>query len=303
MAWHPFRNFGLKALSVVLATLLWMTVTRDQLAERSLRVPLEFQNIPEALEMSGESPSTVEVRVRGPSGLLARLDPGDVVAVVDLRSARPGERLFHLLTDEVRVPFGIEVAQINPPTVALGFERSGSRIVPVVPAIDGEPADGYVAGKVTVDPSTVEVVGAVSRLNALEEATTEPVSIANRTQRVRDTVTVGVTDPTLRLRTPRSATVTVDILPAPIERTVYDVSVRVRNLARGRRATAVPARVTVVLRGAREALGSLDTGALEAWVDAVSLEPGRYVLPVKVDAGREYGIARVLPETVEVRVR
>jgi YbbR domain-containing protein len=303
MAWHPLRHFGLKVLSVVLATLLWMTVTRDQLAERSLRVPLEFQNIPGDLEITGESPAAVDVRVRGPSGILGRLDPGEVVAVLDLRGARPGQRLFHLLTDEVRTPFGIEVSQISPSTVPLSFERSGVRRVPVVPAVEGEPASGFVAGRISVDPASVEVVGALSRLNAISEATTEPVSIANAVRSIRDTVTIGVIDPGLRLREPQSATVVVTILPAPIERAVQDVSVRVRNLSPGRRGTATPPRVTVVLRGARETLGSLDVSRLEAWVDALSLEPGRYALPVKVDPGTDYGVARVEPGTVQLRVR
>jgi YbbR domain-containing protein len=303
MAWHPLRNIGLKVLALVLACLLWATVTRDQLVERSLRVPLEYQNIPEGLEIVGDPPAAVDLRVRGPSGALGRLQPGDVVAVIDLRGARPGQRLFHLLTDEVQVPFGIEVAQVSPSTVPVTFEPSGRRVVPVTPAIEGEPAVGYVAGEVTVDPARVEVVGPVSRLAQLREATTEPVLIGNATQVVRDTVTVGVADAALRLLLPRSATVTVHIRPAPIERAVYDVPVRVRHLERGRRTTITPPRVTVVLRGSRDALGSLDVSRVDAWIDLERLQPGRYALPVKVESGPDFGLVRVEPSAVDVRVR
>jgi YbbR domain-containing protein len=303
MAWHPFRNLGLKVLSLVLATVLWGAVTRDQVVERSLRVPLEFQNVPADLEITADPPTAVDVRVRGPSSLLSRLQPGEVVAVVDLRGARPGQRLFHLLTEEVRVPFGIEVSQVTPPTVALMFERSGTRIVPVVPSIEGEPAVGFIAGQVRVDPPTVEVVGPVSRLNVLREATTEPMSIRNARATVTDSVTIGVMDSALRLRYPRSATVSVDVLPAPIERAVRDVPVSVRNVQRGLRASVQPTRITVVLRGTREALGALDIAGLHAWVDAASLGPGRYTLPVRFDHGDDYGISRVEPEAAQVRIR
>jgi hypothetical protein len=34
------------------------------IVERSLRVPLEFRNIPEALEIVGNPPDTVDVRLR-----------------------------------------------------------------------------------------------------------------------------------------------------------------------------------------------------------------------------------------------
>lgn len=303
MAWHPFRNLGLKGLALALSALLWLTVSRDQEVERNLRVPLEFQQIPAELEIIGESPTAVDVRVRGASSLLSRLEGGEVVAVLDLRTARPGQRLFHVLTDEVRVPFGVDVVQVNPPTVPLTFERSGSRIVPVVPTVEGVPATGFVAGPMRVAPANVEVVGPLSRLNDLREATTEPVSIANASATVNDTVTIGVVDPGVRLRVPRTANVTIEILPAPIERAVRDVPVQVRNMTRGLRATVTPTRVTVILRGSREALGSLNLDGLVAWVDAASLERGRYTLPLKVDSGADYGLARLEPDAVQVRLR
>ena len=50
--------------------------------------------------------------------------------------------------DEVRAPYGVEVAQVVPGTLALELEKSGRRTVPVVPALDGEPAPGFVIGRV-----------------------------------------------------------------------------------------------------------------------------------------------------------
>ena len=40
------QNFGLKVLSIGLAALLWGLVAGQREAERSLRVPLEYRNIP-----------------------------------------------------------------------------------------------------------------------------------------------------------------------------------------------------------------------------------------------------------------
>ena len=188
MAYHPFRHLGLKFLSIALAVLIWLLVADQRAVERTVRAPLEFHNVPEGLELVNDPPETVEVRVRGTSSVLARLLPSEVVGVLNLAAARPGTRLFHLLTDEVRVPYGVQVAQVTPATIPLSFERSGSRIVPVVPAVEGEPAPGYVAGRITSDPAVVEVVGPVSLLGDLKSATTEPVSIDKATRPVRDTV-------------------------------------------------------------------------------------------------------------------
>ena len=82
-----------------------------------MRIPLEFTNLPSQLEVVGEPPTVVDVRVRGSSGALNRIAAGELVAVLDLRSARAGQRLFHLDGDDVRTPFGVEVVQVNPSTV------------------------------------------------------------------------------------------------------------------------------------------------------------------------------------------
>jgi YbbR domain-containing protein len=303
MAYHPFRHLGLKVLAIALATLLWLTVAGEHVVERSLRVPLEFRNIPPQLEITGDPPDTVDVRLRGSSGVLGRLDPGEVVAVLDLSGGRPGARLFHLRNDEVRTPFGVEVAQVIPSTVSLELEKSATRMVPVVPAVLGEPAPGFIVGRRTAEPATVKIVGPESHVRALAEATTEPVSIAGGRDRVRDVVTVGVTDAAVRLDSPVSATVFVEILPAPVERDVSGVPVRWRNLAGGLRAQVVPSVAKVGVRGRRDALEGLRADAIEAFVDLAGLGPGRYNLRVQVDPAEHFGLNTITPSVVEVTIK
>lgn len=71
------------------------------------------------------------MRLRGSSGALGRLGPGDLSAVIDVRNARPGRRLFHLTPSEINVPYGMEVVQVAPATLPIGFENSIVRIVRV----------------------------------------------------------------------------------------------------------------------------------------------------------------------------
>jgi hypothetical protein len=117
MAIVGFRHIGLKIISIALAGLLWLVVSGEQIVERALRIPLEFTNMPAQLELVGEPPNVVDVRVRGSSGALSRVAAGELVAVLDLKVARPGQRLFHLVGTDVRVPFGVEVVQIAPSNV------------------------------------------------------------------------------------------------------------------------------------------------------------------------------------------
>ena len=204
----------------------------------------------------------------------------------------PGSRLFDLVTEQVRAPFGVQVTQVAPATVALDLEPSGRRTVPVVPAVEGEPAPGYVVGKVSSDPATVEVVGPESRLRQLTEAMTESVSVAGATAPVREDVTVGVPDLALRLSVPRRARVTVDVMPAPTERTLREVPVRARNVTAQFTARVVPPVVAVRVRGPRAAMRGLRSDAVDAFVDLAGLGSGSYTLPVQGSRDCHLGLSR-----------
>lgn len=215
MAYNPFRNLGLKAMAILIAVGLWFIVAGEHVVERSMRVPLEFRNIPAGMEIVGDPPGSVDVRLRGSSGLLSRLQPGDVMVALDLHAARKGLRLFHIQPDAVERPYGISVAQVQPPTLSLDVQPTSSRRVRIVPALEGEPAAGYVVRSVRSDPTHVEVVGPTEYLRQVTEATTEPVNIEGARGDVRDTVNVGVTRTTVRLREAQSARVIVEIGVAP----------------------------------------------------------------------------------------
>ena len=300
---NPFANFGLKLLAVLLATLLWLTVAGEHIVERTLRVPLELRNVPAELEIVGDPPMTVDVRVRGSSAILSRMEPGEVVALLDLEGARPGSRLFHLRPDEVNAPYGVEIAQITPATVGLELEKSGRRSVPVVPAIEGDPAPGFVLGRATATPTSVEVIGPERRLRDLASATTEPVSVAGQRATVNDVVTIGVADAALRLAETQTATVTVEVLPAPVERDFAGVPVRWRNLGGGLTARIQPSVARVTVRGRHPAIDAVTAETIDAFVDLAGLGPGQYNLRVQIDPTQNFGVSSTEPAVVQVTIK
>ncbi len=294
-----FRHVGLKVLSLALGALIWLLVSGEQVVERTMRIPLEFTNLQANLELVGAPPTLVDVRVRGSAGALSRVAAGEVVAMLDLRAARSGERLFHLTVDDVRAPFGIAVVQISPSTVSVSFEPSATKVVPVVPEIDGDPLDGYRVGTVTADPPTVSVVGPASAVARLTQAITEPLSVAEASTEIVETLNIGVTDPSVRLMSPGSARVSVSVVPQPIEWAVAAVPVRAAGSAS---VQVTPQDVTVYVRGPREARGARASD-FNASVDIQGLRPGLFELPVQVTPPAHIGVVRVEPATVRVRLR
>jgi len=296
------QHLGLKVLSLLLALVLWMVVSGEETVERGLRVPLELQQVPPGLELTGEIPTAVDLRVRGPSSTLGHLTAGDLVAVLDLRSAAEGRRLFPLTPEQMRVPFGVEVVQVTPAAVALAFELSATKQVPVAPSVDGHPAPGYVVGAKTADPARVEVVGPESVVKNVAEVLTEPVSVAGARDRVTQTVAIGVLDPSLRLKNARSAEVTVQVVPAPLERTVRSRPIHLRGLASTLEAQATPVTVDVGLRASRLAMSRVEPDSIVAYIDVAGLSPGLYTLTVHADSPPDVGVTHIDPASVQVRI-
>lgn len=297
------RDVGLKLLALALAVVFWIQVAGQPVVERGIDVPLGFENVPERLYVGSDMPDTVRVRVRGAANIVSGLQPGDVVAAIDLAGERPGRRrLFDMFAGRVRVPFGVEVTQVFPATITVSLESAGApRAVTVVPDVEGRPAAGFAVGRISTTPATVQVTGPESRLAALTEALTEPVTVEGASGRVQATVTVGVADPLLRLRTPVSAQVTVEIVRAPAERVLRAVPVRPEGGARA--ASIEPASVTVGVQGAADRVEALDDTGIGAFVDLAGLQPGRYDLPVTVEGGAGIGVTRIDPSRVTVTVQ
>ncbi|MBI1749512.1 MAG: hypothetical protein HY234_12735 [Acidobacteria bacterium] len=108
------NNWHLKLFALLAAFLLWSTYTSEPAAEVAYVVPIEFRSMPADLEISGDIPTQVRLRVRGRSALLRRLTPADLGLTVNLAGAQPGETLVRLTADMVETPYGATVVRISP---------------------------------------------------------------------------------------------------------------------------------------------------------------------------------------------
>lgn len=212
MAWHPFRNLGLKAAALTLGAVLWFTVSGHEI-ERRISVPVSYRNVPGPLELTGDQVDHVSVHIRGDDNIVSSLNEGSLRVVVDLASSQPGANIIPLRTDQVASPAGVEVMQIDPGTVTVSLERAGQLAVAVRATIEGQPAAGYIVGAITVEPSSVLIAGPESRLAGTVVVITERVLLEGRNSRVVQDVGVGVTDAQLRVHSPHTVRVTVQIEP------------------------------------------------------------------------------------------
>jgi hypothetical protein len=113
------RDPGLKLLALLLAFLVWSTYRAEPLVEIAYMAPLEFHNIPANLEIAGDLPTQIRVRVRGRSAVLRQITPADLAVAVDLKDGVAGERLVSLTGSAINTPPGAVVVRISPSEIRL----------------------------------------------------------------------------------------------------------------------------------------------------------------------------------------
>jgi YbbR domain-containing protein len=206
------KNFGLKVFSLLMAVLLWAAITRDQTVEDAFNVPIEFHAIPENLELNSETIPQAQVRVRGPSRVLASLRTGDIHVDVDLTGALPGERTYDLNAQRVvHVPRNVTVSQVIPGQLQVNFDWRSTRKVPVRPRLVGTPASGLTISGVTPKPAEITITGPRQRVNAVSAAITDAIDVSSLTRRRAYMTNAFVTDPLVQVVRPVEVNVTVDV--------------------------------------------------------------------------------------------
>jgi YbbR domain-containing protein len=273
----PIDNLALKAASVALASLLWYVIAGEKTSEMGLTVPVELQNFPHDLELTGEPVNAVEVRLRASPGIIQRIGPGDVSARVDLLGVGEGEHIVHLTGEAIRVPFGVRVVRVNPSTISLNFERTLQKTVPVRPRLTGRPSAGFEVAEVAALPADVRLAGPKSRVQEVESAFTEPVSVEGARAAVTDHVNIGLEDALLRVMGSSRVQVTAQVREATETRTFDDLELSLRGGA----ATVPPVKVDVTLSGPVSELQRVDRSQVKPYADVSRASGGR--APVAVD--------------------
>ncbi len=94
----------------------------------------------------------------------------------------------------------------------------------------------------------------------------------------------------------------VAIVPAPEERQLSGVPVRMRNLAAGLTATVTPPTVKVRVRGTKEAIEKIRDTSIVAYVDLGGIGRGDYGLPVRLEPTPDVGVDQLDPTIVSIHV-
>ncbi|HJT71203.1 MAG TPA: CdaR family protein [Terriglobales bacterium] len=214
-----FNNLGLKIVSLLIASGLWLAVSTEPPSESAVNVAIIFRNMPDGLEISSVDVPTAQIRVRGPERSVARLQTSDVRAEIDLSAVRPGERTFDLTANQISLPHGLQPVQIVPSQIHLVFDKRVRKSVPVKPRVTGTFATGYSIAAVETTPANIEVMGPQKSVDVVESATTDPIDVTGLIDRTTVSRHAYVSDPLVQVSDTRPVKITIMMERTPASST------------------------------------------------------------------------------------
>lgn len=211
------HNLPLKLIALACSVLLWSAVSRDPVVETAYNVPIEFRQVPPNLEITTAGIPLAQVRLRAPERALGQITAADVHPVINLAGAAIGEHTYDLAASQVRVPYDIQVVQVTPAEIRIGFDRSLTRQIEIHPRVTGHFEPGFGIQRVTADPSTITVVGPESHVKSATMAITDPIDVSDVRGAATFSTNAYVPDPLVREIKPEQIRVTVMTGPIPGE--------------------------------------------------------------------------------------
>ena len=209
------HNLLLKLIALVSAVLLWSAVSREPFVETAYSVPIELHHVPPNLEITTSDIPLAQVRLRGPERRVRQLTAADVHPVISLAGTRIGEHTYDLTASQVHVPYRIEVVQVTPSEIRIGFDYSLVRQIEIHPRVTGQFEKGFGILRVTAQPATITVIGPQGRVQAAGPAVTDPIDVTGIRGMATFTTNAYVPDPLVRELKPEQIHVTVVTGPLP----------------------------------------------------------------------------------------
>ena len=290
------HNLGLKAISLVLAFLLWSQVGSQQ-------VPVQFANLSADLEVTGDYATEVDIIIRSQRRVES---VGQMSAEINLRDAEPGTAIFPLTNRNIiNSPSGVEVLGVIPARLRLQLESIVEKTVRVETEIVGKPAEGFQLGSIRARPSEVTISGPESSISKITSTPTLPINVGGRDAGFSYEVALDPQDPRLRINLTTPVEVEIEIEEERREVSFSRIAVAFEPERRGvrilTRSVKLVGSVPISFEGklaARDFQALIQVGSLEP-----RDEPYELVPVIFSPLNDQFRVESLQPEKVKVRVR
>jgi len=196
MRWFA-SNIRTFLLALILAIAVWISAVSsadpNEVRIYPIKIPIEIIGRDPSLINTSDLPTSVELTLRAPRSVWEELTAQDnsIQASLDLSGLDAGE---HTVGIQIRIPLRtVQIVLANPATVTITLEPIATQTLPIDISLSGQPATGYQAGDVTLDPKSITISGPKSIVQNAARARIL-VSLAGVRESIDQTMAVQIVD-------------------------------------------------------------------------------------------------------------
>jgi len=164
-------------VSVLFVTVVWFSYSRGLESMMTLEVPVEFTKRAPRMEILETSVNTVNLKLSGSGSLIRATRPEQVHVKLDLENAVAGRNRFTITGENVSLPPGVFLKQVDPQVIEVSLDAVGVKEFPVQVDWVGHLRDDLVLTHAEVIPPRVKLSGGLRLLEELVTVYTEKVPL------------------------------------------------------------------------------------------------------------------------------
>jgi YbbR domain-containing protein len=276
------ENWIAKIGCVVLALFLYLFYQAVSLERKSFVLPLVVRNTG-IMTSADNVQRSVRVTIRGKAQDISLISERDFEAYIDFsRYAKEGAHEVPVqlkIADNLLAVDPLEV-RFFPDSIPVNLEPLMSEYVPVNAVLYGEARYGFALTEYTAVPSMVRISGPQSMVLAVNEVSTEGVSIDGKDSSFSASVKLNDNNSLIKLDTAATVDVYVVITPKEVFRT-FSVPITTTNLHEGLNAQLSQNTLEMYVSGSQLDLERVSAADFSATVDCAHIfTMGAYALPV-----------------------
>lgn len=221
-----------KVICLVIAIFLYFFHQASLIDSKTFVVPLHI--IENGMVMHvGNTPNSISVVVRAGEETIKSVSASDITASINLNTiTEKGTYKLPVkisLSDNLMAYDPFEV-KLKDDSVTIDVDRKSIKYVPIVPSVVGDVAHGYEIESISFSPSTVEISGPESIVNATEQIYSTRINVSNAEINFSTETSCQHLNKLLTVMDEGSFKAEITIKPQSMERVFEEVPIEVLNL-------------------------------------------------------------------------
>lgn len=164
------KNWQTMLLAVAMAIFTWFLVTGRGVVETWVDMPIVMTNPPEGMIIEDGLVDKIQVRLRGPKGLVGSLSTQDLTYPLDVSHLKIGQQVVDIESSKLPLSSTYEIIEIKPNRLKLTVDRRISKKIALEAAWAGKLNPDYKLQEVVVSPDLVEIRGPETLLRKISKA-------------------------------------------------------------------------------------------------------------------------------------